>query len=155
MYRQATGSRHDFGKSSATRKRGVVLLLAIFVSSVALAVGFGVYNRTYKELLLASFWRQTQTAFSAADSGLECALYWQLHPSTPVTCFGQTVSGWTPGSAGSFEVNTVPGVGPCVNVVIAWDAGLSATTTTSRGYNDICGSTSLRRVERGLGAALQ
>ncbi|MFZ2303769.1 MAG: hypothetical protein WAV98_03220, partial [Minisyncoccia bacterium] len=64
-----------------TRKRGVVLLIAILVGGVALAVGFGVYHRTYKELLFASFWKQTQVAFSAADSGLECALYWELHPA--------------------------------------------------------------------------
>lgn len=135
---------------------GSALLIAILVGSVALAVGLGVYNRTYKELLFSSFWEQTQTAFSAADAGLECALYWQIAATSPATCFGQTVSGgsWTPPNAGSFQVDIVNGVGPCVNVVIAWDAALNATTTTVRGYNDACSSTNVRRVERGLKVAI-
>lgn len=144
-------------KKITTKKKGAVLLIAILVASVALAVGFGVYNRTYKELLFGSYWRQTQIAFSSADSGLECALYWELHPATPATCFGITVSSVTwdtsiPGNAGTFNID-VPEAG-CAKVTIAWDTSLGATTTKALGYNDACSSTNPRRVERGLGAAL-
>lgn len=142
-------------RGHADTKRGAVLLIAILVSSVALAVGFGVYNRTYKELLFASYWKQTQIAFSAADAGLECALYWELHPAQ-ATCFNTTIplATWTPGeltAPGGFELN-VPG-GGCVNIKIEWNTALSATTTEARGYNT-CDTTSPRRVERGLGFSL-
>ena len=140
------------------QKKGAVLLIAILVSSVALAVGFGVYNRTYKELLFASFWKQTQIAFSSADAGLECALYWELHkPVAPAVaaCFGVDIptSDWTPGDEGNFN-RSVPGAG-CVNIKIAWnpDPLVLATTTEARGYNT-CDVTNPRRVERGLGFSL-
>lgn len=138
-----------------SKQKGAVLLIAILIASVVLAVGFGVYNRTYKELLFASFWKQAQTAFSAADSGFECAMYWELHPTTPATCFGQTVSTgtWTPGGVGTFQADTITG-GGCVKVTIAWSG--TATTTTSRGYNASCAvvtaGTDPRIVERGLRA---
>ncbi|MDD5152734.1 MAG: hypothetical protein PHS95_01900 [Candidatus Pacebacteria bacterium] len=136
-----------FSKTYAPRNRGITLLIAVLVAATFLTIGIAVYQRTYKELYFASFWKQTERAFSSADGGLECALYWDISPSTPATCFGQTVSGgsWVPGSAGSFQVDTYSG---CVNVVITKDA--SGTHTVSRGYNDACGSTNPRRVERGL-----
>lgn len=137
-----------------SQRRGAVLLIAILVSSVALSVGLGVYNRTYRELLFSSFWKQTQIAFAAADSGLECAMYWIQNPGV-VTCFGSPILGWDPVlQTGGFTVDIVSGVGPCVIVATAWDAGLSATTTTARGYNVSCSSvtagTNPRIVERGL-----
>jgi len=140
-------------KNNSTKQKGAVLLIAILVSSVALTVGFGVYNRTYKELLFASFWKQTQIAFSAADEGLECVLYYQIHTTvSPVTCFGVTIAPatWTPGNSttGSGFNLDVPS-GGCVNIRVAWNG--TATTTEARGYNDACGSTNPRRVERGLG----
>lgn len=138
-------------RGPADPKKGAVLLIAIMVASVALAVGMGVYNRTYKELLFASYWKQTQIAFSAADSGLECALYWNLHPAAQASCFGNPIVGWIPGAEGNFKVDIVSGVGPCVNVDISWNG--TSTTTVARGYNDACDSTSLRRVERGLGVS--
>lgn len=61
-------------------KRGATLLIAILMASIMLTVGLGVYHRTYKEIYLASFWKQVQIAFLAADTGFECALYRDLHP---------------------------------------------------------------------------
>ena len=139
-------------KNNSTKQKGAVLLIAILVSSVALAVGFGVYNRTYKELLFASFWKQTQIAFSAADAGLECALYWQLHTGATPRCFEYDIIGWTPGQLGNFNI-PIP-TGGCVNIIVE-KPGL-ATTTSARGYNVPCSDilTGSRVVERGLGFSL-
>lgn len=160
ILRGGRASRSNSGDPSADPKKGAVLLIAILVSSVALAVGFGVYNRTYKELLFASFWKQTQVAFSSADAGLECALYYELHPTvSEVTCFGTTIAPatWTPGgltSPGGFNLD-IPG-GGCVNIKIEWNG--TATTTEARGYNvsctDLVAGTNPRIVERGLGFSL-
>ncbi len=144
-------------------RRGAVLLIAVLMASVMLSVGLGVYQRTYKQLVFSSFWKQMQVSFAAADSGLECAMYWDLHPGTP-SCFGAaystwTVQNWTPGiTSGNFEVNTSGG---CVIVTITKPspndmpapapAGTKYSTyIESRGYNDVCGSTNPRRVERAL-----
>lgn len=152
--RGGRASRSGSGDPSADPKRGAVLMIAILVASVALAVGFGVYNRTYKELLFASYWKQTQVAFSSADAGLECVMYWELHPGSggfnSASCFGATIPDWDPLATGTFNLN-VPGSG-CVNINVFLNAG--ATTTEARGYNDACGSTNPRRVERGLGFSL-
>ncbi|MBI5077821.1 MAG: hypothetical protein HZB11_00425 [Candidatus Yonathbacteria bacterium] len=135
------------------RKRGAVLLIAILVSGVALAVGIGVYKRIYKELLFASFWKQTQVAFAAADSGLECALYWDLHPpvSGNASCFGGASFAWST----STPVLPQPMVvsGGCVNVIVTKTGTAPIVTTIeSRGYNT-CDTANSRRVERGLGAS--
>ncbi len=128
-------------------KGGAVLLMAVMMASVMLSVGLGVYQRTYKQLVFASYWKQTQIAFAAADGGLECAIYWDLRPGTSPACFGSSVSGWTTGSAANFEANTSGG---CVKVAIAKNVVAPLTTIESRGYNDACGSTNPRRVERAL-----
>lgn len=138
-----------------TNKRGAVLLIAILMSSVALAVGIGVYNRTYKELLFASFWEQTQKAFAAADSGLECALYYELHSTEPMKCFGAVVplSTWNPkGLTGASGFYLDIYGSSCVNIRVFLNG--SATTTEARGFNATCANvtagTNPRIVERGL-----
>lgn len=110
-------------RGPADPKKGAVLLIAILVSSVALAVGFGVYNRTYKELLFASFWKQTQTAFSAADAGLECAIYWDMHPLATASCFGSSFS-WSPVNPGTWSPSPDLAVGAgCARITITKSSG--------------------------------
>lgn len=131
-----------FYKSS---ERGVTLLIAVLLASVTLAVGLGVYQRTYKEMLFSSFWKQAQSAFASADGALECAMYFELHPTEPPTCFNTSVVGWNPSIPGTFSINA-PGV--CATVDITTVLGVS-TTTKAYGYNT-CTVTDPRRVERGL-----
>ena len=138
-------------KKGGTREQsGAVLLIAVLVASVALTVGAGVYQRTYKELIFSSFWKQTQVAFATADAGLECAMFWDLHSAAaPNYCFGAVIP-WTAGAAtvpAGVNMNIANG---CVNIVIDKNIVTSTTTIRARGYNDACGSTNPRRVERGL-----
>ncbi|KKU81659.1 MAG: hypothetical protein UY07_C0012G0018 [Parcubacteria group bacterium GW2011_GWA1_47_8] len=160
-------SHHHFPKPSS--RKGSALLMAVLISSIVLTIGLGVYLRTYKELLFANFWTQSQVAFAAADSGLECALYFASRPSAPVNfnCFGGNSQTWVPVS----PVGAVPGVwvmpelttpsGGCAKVTITkWTLGTGPgniagvggiiTRIESRGNNDACGSSNLRRVERGI-----
>lgn len=143
-------------KYSNNQKQGITLLIAILVASVMLAVGIGVYQRTYKSITFSSYWEQSQIAFSAADAGLECALFNDLHPLLgSVNCFGSSgigvpgwipgSPGWTPGNTGAFWVNTPSG--GCVKVTIT--VGVT-TLIESRGYNVSCSSTNPRQVERGI-----
>ena len=54
------------------------MLFAVLTASVLLAIGLSIFNLTVKELVLSSSGRESQFAFYAADTGAECALYWDL-----------------------------------------------------------------------------
>lgn len=136
---------------------GATLLMAVLMTSVVLAVGFGIYQRTYKSLLFSSFLKQSQIAFASADSGLECVMYLDLHPGLN-TCFGGIVDidSWpTVESAGSKNFEFEPPSGGCAKVTITkpgqtFGSITYGTLIESRGYNDGCDSQNPRRVERGL-----
>lgn len=142
-------------KAGGHKKKGVALLIALLISSVALAVGVGVYNRSYKELVISSFWKQAQIAFSAADAGLECAMYWDKNKTPSPTCFNGPLGTWNPTQnlpLASFS--DIPVGDGCVSVTIekglATDGVTTITTIKSRGRNT-CSSNVLRLVERAVG----
>ncbi len=93
-------------KKMHATNRGFVLLLAVLVSGILLALGVALYNIASKELILSSSGRDSQFAFYAADSGIECALYWDAkHDAfattsslTQVTCGSGTLP--SPGGGG-------------------------------------------------------
>lgn len=64
--------------------KGFTLLFAVLVSVLVLAVGASIINIALKQTILSGAGRESQYAFYAANSGLECALYWDLHGSTIV-----------------------------------------------------------------------
>lgn len=82
-------------------QRGFTLLIAVILASVALSIGLSLLDIVYRQLILASSMKQSQTSFYAADSALECALYGDqkigifAYTSSPpgsvsVTCVGPT-----------------------------------------------------------------
>ncbi len=56
-------------------ERGVALLFVVLLTSVLLMVALGIQNIAYKELVFAMEARDSNLAFFAADTGLECGLY--------------------------------------------------------------------------------
>ena len=60
------------------RQRGFTLLLAALVASITLALGSAIFEIAQKEVTLSSVGRDSQYAFYAADTGAECALYWDM-----------------------------------------------------------------------------
>ncbi|MEY2702091.1 MAG: hypothetical protein RLY43_724 [Bacteroidota bacterium] len=60
-------------------KKGFTLLFAILVSVMVLAVGASIINISLKQVILSSAGRESQFAFYAANTGLECALFWDLN----------------------------------------------------------------------------
>jgi hypothetical protein len=68
---------------------GLALFFAVLTASLVLTIGLALFNITLKEFVLSSQIRDSQFAFYAADSGLECALYWDLaHPGYEGSIFG-------------------------------------------------------------------
>lgn len=56
-------------------RQGFALFYTIIMISVISAIAFGLASITYKQKNLASLAYDSQTAFYAADAGMECALY--------------------------------------------------------------------------------
>ncbi|MEI6864145.1 MAG: hypothetical protein WCK46_02130 [Candidatus Adlerbacteria bacterium] len=56
--------------------KGFTIFFATLVASLALAIGLAIYDITVRQLDLATTVIQSQYAIYAADSGAECALYW-------------------------------------------------------------------------------
>jgi Tfp pilus assembly protein PilX len=69
--------------------RGFTLILASLIASIVLALGVSIFEIALKQVNLSSIGRESQFAFYSADTGAECALYWDLrsdiHPNTFAT----------------------------------------------------------------------
>jgi hypothetical protein len=92
-----------FLDKKAERSRGFTLLLAALVASIVLALGSSIYTIARKQVTLSSLGRDSQFAFYAADTIVECALYYDIRfslfatssesgPMQDVTCDGVTVT---------------------------------------------------------------
>jgi hypothetical protein len=68
-------------KVIASKKQGFTLLFAILVSVLVLAVGASMISIALKQVILSGAGRESQYAFYAANTGIECALYWDLNGS--------------------------------------------------------------------------
>lgn len=154
---------------------GFTLLFAVLASSLLLAVGLAIFNVALKESILSSAAKDSQLAFYAADTGVECALYWDLRPNPPGSAFDPTAvsssitcAGNPPISTGSQTVPTDPPqrsrIGGAPTSIFFLDFSPSATSCAivsvdksvppqtiieSRGF-DRCQAGSTRRVERAI-----
>jgi hypothetical protein len=156
-----------------SKKRGFTLLMATLTTSMLLLISFVVVNIAVKQLLLANAAEESQHAFYAADSGVECAIYWDLkNPTTPgisafatstngsISCNGQTISTDSQtvqnipseqsriGSINPISIFQLDFLKGCVIVSVTKEVD-GTTTIDSRGYNT-CDTSSLRRFERGV-----
>ena len=129
--------------------RGFTLLLAALVASIVLALGTSIFQLAQKELTLSSIGRDSQFAFYAADTGAECALYWdvrhQSFPTSPsrtadISCDNQdkTTTVTTSGDGIISTFQFAPN-GYCVNVSVNKstnvDTGDVATTVHADGFS--------------------
>lgn len=156
-------------------ERGLTILFAVLVSILVLAVGTSIINLSLKQVLLSGSARESQFAFYASNTGVECALYWDiqggptggivfatssasaLETGPTVTCAEKELStnvfesnNTSASTKFRLEFNEVP---YCVDVVVTKDynaaQGKIYTTIDSYGYNT-CDTDNARRIERGL-----
>src|SRR3989344_1323414 len=81
------------------RSEGVVLLFAVTLTSILLAIAVGISNIALKELNFSTSARAANDAFFAADTGAECALFYDRSvsstfaqgspPTQTINCAGQ------------------------------------------------------------------
>lgn len=58
---------------------GFVILYAVVLASLVLAVGISIISIATKQVSISGFGRESQYAFYAANTGTECALFWDFH----------------------------------------------------------------------------
>lgn len=117
--------------------RGFTLFFAMLAASLALAVGLAVYDLTVRELDISATVSQSEYAIYAADTGAECALYWDTHYSNAGNSNnGRSQSAFSTSSADTLVPGNNSGVS-CNNLDITapaenWNiaATASAATTT-------------------------
>lgn len=136
--------------------RGVTLLLAVFISSITLSLGLGIFAIIFDELGISGSSKESLVALYAADSGIECVLYWDIKQqafstttSNSINCAGNFLS-VGPAYVFDFNLQLPDPAEPdsCAHVRVQ-KTGF-ATIITSLGENISCGSASSRTVQRGL-----
>ena len=60
------------------KENGFVALFAVLVSSILLLMALSISGVAYKEQLLSVNAKSSQYSFTSADTGMECALYWDV-----------------------------------------------------------------------------
>jgi len=132
---------------------GFVVLFTVLLTSIILAIAIGASGIAYKEVVLASAAKESNYAFYAADTGLECALYWDVHHSPSAFADNSTLSipcdstnninlgdplYNTAGTLYSFPLSLDNG-NSCAQVTVDKHAeNNTATQITSQGYNVSC-----------------
>lgn len=65
-------------KTTYENKKGFTLLFAVLVSTLVVAIGATVVSIALRQTILSGTSRESQYAFYAANTALECAFYWDV-----------------------------------------------------------------------------
>ena len=76
-------------KNKLNVRAGFTLFVSMIVASLLLAVGFSIGNIILKQLLLSGSGKDSQVAFYAADSGVECAQFWDTKDAMGESLVGE------------------------------------------------------------------
>lgn len=134
---------HFFKKTNMEKEGGVALLFAILLTSTLLLVALGISKIAYKEGIFALEARDSARAFTAADTGIECALYLDNNNvfttnSDTFYCGGRQVI--VSGSGTTFQISLPLTTTSCAQIYVDKAyvaAGATGTSTRieSYGYN--------------------
>lgn len=151
---------------------GFVALFAVLVSSILLLMALSISGVAYKEQLLSVNAKSSQYSFMAADTGMECALYWDVkqlwfaagNSPTGFDCGGSQPEFLNDISTPTFFAyklpveanvngNTVPGcavfsIDKDYDVTNSDGTVTNSTKIDSRGYNVLCSN-----IEYGVGGS--
>jgi len=147
-------------------QKGYAILFTIVIVSAISVITAGLANTAYKQLVLSSLAKDSQSAFYQADTASDCALYADMvKVQEPGSTF-LSVSPWTCGGY-TLKVNPVAGdplgsyslnpsdeysPNPCFRITVTKkinsdDSTVTDTKISAKGYN-ICNMTNTRTVER-------
>jgi Tfp pilus assembly protein PilX len=148
------------------KRQGFTLFVGLIIASSLLLIATGVVNLALKQALISNSGKESQLAFYAADTGMECAIYWDIANPSGVSAFSIETGtldiecnkdGNNPNNHWTVGGSSVSTVGPitflpepyCAMVTITKDGEI--TRIESKGYNT-CDLTNPRRVERAVRA---
>ncbi len=109
-------------KHKAETQSGFVILFTVILTSIILLMALGIASVSYKEIELSLNARDSHLAFFAADTGLECGLYYdrtqtafgpQGSPFTSATlnCAGTAIHAIVDGVSDVYDFALPPGPG--------------------------------------------
>jgi Tfp pilus assembly protein PilX len=148
------------------QESGFTLFVAMIVMGTLLLIGAGIVDLAVRQALISASGRESQIAFYAADTGIECALYWDVQNPSGFSAFSTTTTAtifcnkdannqsnqWTVGGSYTSVINRInflPEEGCAIVTVTKGTNG--STRIESKGYNT-CSATNPRRVERAVRA---
>lgn len=126
-------------------RKGFAILFTVLISAIVLAIALGISNIAYQETVLSSSAKEADAAFFAADTGAECALYWDIehdgfNPLDPngtggaITCANTTLAGFSAPFYIPLNNNA-----SCAAVTVEKDYPAAGNTLiNSLGYNVSC-----------------
>lgn len=148
--------------SETSKEAGFVALVAVLIASILLAMALSIATIAYKEQLLSINAKSSQYSFIAADSGMECALLYDVKKvifpndgtlpapdpdgTEPVKCGDQALPSISTSPVYKLRVDTVTGAGNTLNGCAIFSInklytnrlGQPGTKIESRGYNVDC-----------------
>lgn len=113
-------------------------------ASIILAVGVSIISIALKQLQISTVGRESQYAFYAANTGAECALYWDFHGVLqPVSTGGAQAyqrlavfsNPFAKGSEVLLENGDIDSV-TCAGTVLAANRGITPNSTSPNNYDD-------------------
>lgn len=117
-----------------TTQSGFVLVYAVFLSGIILTIGLGSLGLVLRGFQLSTTSRDSQKALFAADSAVECVVYWDFH-------FDEAGLSQSPFAVSSSSAGILPGEVSCngQDITVAAPAGreqnLSSQMCESGGTN--------------------
>ncbi|MDO8471015.1 MAG: hypothetical protein Q7S49_00165 [bacterium] len=147
-------------------QKGFTLFIALVVMGTLLLIAAGIVSLATRQSLISASGRESQHALSAADTGIECALFWDVKNSTGISAFATstpssitcngvlaTVGGGGNSNPTSIFSFTLTPDTYCAIVTVnkAYVSSVLRTTIEAKGYNT-CDLSNPRRVERAVRA---
>ncbi len=148
------------------KNKGFTLFVAIIITGTLLLIATGIASLAVRQALISTSGRESQYAFYAADTGIECALYWDVKNPAGFSAFststGATIScnkdasnpsnEWVVGGSYTSVINHISFLPDQYCAIVTVTKGLDGSTKIeSLGYNT-CDTSSSRRVERAVRA---
>lgn len=105
---------------------GYALFTSILLTGTLIVIAYATTNFSLKQLLLTTSGAESHTAFYVADSGVECAMYWDIKNGA-TSAFDPGAPAATVSCGGASNVVTSVGGAAAVNVALGKSASQSST----------------------------
>jgi len=136
-------------KNILKNEKGFVALFTVLLTSVILAMAIGIASISLKEIVLSSAASEGSLAFFAADSGIECALYWEMNTqdelSPNLNCNGRSPEP-TPSQPVFGPVSSTDPTSPetyYFSIPFGENGNLCADIVVKRGVTEVAGVSTL------------